>query len=407
MARLKLIGKYFINVLIVLNFLGLVYVNLPIEWQVDVIYRRAIYRFFDISIVAFIFEMALRISFNRDFFRERMPSKLIRNWFDFLLLLLAVIFTFNNHFEGMGLRILSLGLTGRAYRKTWDWLASIFQIDRTLQEETNKKFPYEDELRRFVNSIILLDVLSYCLLNSESVMNSRLSVGFNIILTSINILSVVVFTIEMMIRLKYNKWSFFKSFWNCFDLVVTLISVVGMGYYFYARIINLSRFAKSFQVLRQFNVTKVFTVDGKMRDTTNAMLKSIPSIGWIAFYFLFLYMIYGAIGHDLFADTAEFTTLRQSLVTLFQLMTVDNWNIIMNHAAAARSDMPSVIITGYFFSFIIFASYILLNAVTGIIVHYVEDTTKGEEERQLDAKLENLKQQLESIQEELRQIKQQ
>ena len=399
MKQLKKAGKGIIATLIILNFIGMVYVNLPLEWQVEEQCRKSIYCFFDISLVVFIFEMALRISFNKNFFSERMPSKLVRNWFDFLLLIFTIVFTFNYHFEGMGLRILTLGLSGRLYHKIWDWLSCGFQINKMLKEEQREKFQYENELRRFVNIIILVNVLAYCVLNSETVMNAKIGVGFNIILTGINIASVIVFSIEMVIRLKYYKWEFFKSFWNCFDLFVTLISVVGIGYYFYARIINLSRYAKSFQALRQFNIAKVFAVDGKMRETTNAMLRSLPSIGWVAFYFLFLFVIYGALGHDLFAKTAEFNTLRQSFISLFQIMTFDNWSIIMNHASTCRTDLPSAIITVYFFSFIIIASYILLSAVTGIIVHYVEDTTKGEEEKLLDEKLDNIKQQLDSIQE--------
>ena len=82
-------------------------------------------------------------------------------------------------------------------------------------------------------------------------------------------------------------------------------------------------------------------------------------------------------------------------------MTFDNWNIIMQHALISRFDLPPILTYFYFYSFVIVASYILLNAVTGIIVHYVEDTTKGVEEKQLDKTLADIKTQLDNLQKKL------
>ena len=347
--------------------------------------------------------MALRISFNKMFFHERTRVKRARNWVDFILLIITLIMALNYHFEGMGLRIVTLGISGRIYHKMWEILERIFQINKTAEAEKLGKcpFPYEDELRKFANSIIILNVISYILMNSESLMNGLIAPGFEIILAGINYASAFVFSIEMAIRVQYYKWTFFKSFWNCFDLIVTLISLIGMGYYFYARALNLSRFAKSFQMLRHLDLSKAFAVEGKMRDTTNAMIKALPSIGWIAFYFVFLFLIYGAVGRDLYGGTIEFSSLHQSFVTLFRIMTFDNWNIIMQHALISRFDLPPILTYFYFYSFVIVASYILLNAVTGIIVHYVEDTTRGVEEEELDKKLAGIKKQLDILQEKL------
>lgn len=397
---LKDIGKEIIEVLVVFNFIGLVYVNLPVEWQVALKYRVWIYIFFDISIIVYIFEMALRISFNKNYFNTQ-DGEGVRNWMDFILLIISLIMALNYHFEGMGLRIVTLDRTKSVYKNIWKGFAYVFQIKIPGETKELEKFAYEDELRKFANSIIILNVISYILMNSESLMNGLIAPGFEIILAGINYASAFVFSIEMAIRVRYYKWTFFKSFWNCFDLIVTLISLIGMGYYFYARALNLSRFAKSFQMLRQLNLSKAIGVEGKMRDTTNAMIKALPSIGWIAIYFVFLFLIYGAVGRDLYGGTFEFSTLHQSFVTLFQIMTFDNWNIIMQHAMISRFDLPPILTYFYFYSFVIVASYILLNAVTGIIVHYVEDTTKGVEEKQLDKTLADIKTQLDNLQKKL------
>ncbi|MCQ2973946.1 MAG: ion transporter [Bacteroidales bacterium] len=176
--------------------------------------------------------------------------------------------------------------------------------------------------------------------------------------------SIIIFIIEILIRIFWNKKpkEFFTNEdkgWNIFDLVVTVIS----SFSFISGIEGIVG-ARALRILRELRLLRVASGISNMKKILQALLYSLPQISWASIFFILLYYIYGITGVELYGSCDEhFATLHRSFLTLLQLMTMDDWtNITLN----VMETHPLAWI--YFSTFILLASYILVNLIVGIVV---------------------------------------
>ncbi|MBO4372433.1 MAG: ion transporter [Bacteroidales bacterium] len=135
-----------------------------------------------------------------------------------------------------------------------------------------------------------------------------------------------------------------------------------------------------------------------MKRVLQALLFSLPQISWASLFFILLYYIYGITGVELYGECDEhFSSLHRTFLTLLQLMTMDDW---MNITLSVMENNPLAWI--YFSTFILFASYILVNLIVGIVVdslNEVHNQAMSSSTDELTREVNKLEKQLQHVKE--------
>lgn len=212
------------------------------------------------------------------------------------------------------------------------------------------------------HSIIGLIVLNSVLIGLETSPSYMESFGYYI--DQIDRMILFIFVSEMVLKLYTYRLSFFKDSWNIFDSVIVLISIT-------------PSIGASFAVLRALRILRTLRLlksIPKLKLIIESLLHAIPSIGWIALLLVIVFYIFAIIGNNLFgADYPEyFGSLLGSLLTLFQIMTLESWASGIARPIINASPMAAA----YFVTFILIATYTTLNIFIAIVVNTMNELQK-------------------------------
>ncbi|XP_056390534.1 sodium channel protein type 2 subunit alpha isoform X2 [Hyla sarda] len=211
----------------------------------------------------------------------------------------------------------------------------------------------------------------------------------------INMVFIVLFTSEFVLKLISLRHYYFTIGWNIFDFVVVILSIVGMfladmieNYFVSPTLFRVIRLARIGRILRLIKGAK------GIRTLLFALMMSLPAlfnIGLLLFLVMFIYAIFGMsnfayvkkeAGID---DMFNFETFGNSMICLFQITTSAGWDgllaPILNSGApdcdpnaehpgsSVRGDCgnPSVGIF-FFVSYIIISFLVVVNMYIAVIL---------------------------------------
>jgi len=176
--------------------------------------------------------------------------------------------------------------------------------------------------------------------------------------TLLHVLDLVVLTIfiaEAVFKLIAQRWRYFSDGWNVFDFFIVVICCLPID----------SQFAVVLRLTRALRLLRLVTTLPKLQLLVGALLKSLSAMGYVGLLLGLMFYIYAVGGIHLFGahDPKHFGTMPAALLTLFQMITLDDWGNIF---ADARGSSP--VTTGiYFVSFIMLGTMIMLNLFIGVI----------------------------------------
>lgn len=201
-----------------------------------------------------------------------------------------------------------------------------------------------------------------------------------------------IFVLEIILKVaaKGSKpWEFFYDGWNVFDFIIVGVCFLPIGGAYIA-VLRLAR------ILRVFRLVSALP---KLQILVGALLKSIPSMSYVAILLSLLFYIYAVIGTFMFGqnDPIHFGSLQVSMMTLFKTITLEGWIDFMNiqvygsdvygyEQFPGTSRIPSAhpyAAPIYFVSFILLGTMIMLNLFIGVIINGMEETHKEEEGKEL------------------------
>ncbi|TFK14622.1 E3 UFM1-protein ligase 1 [Platysternon megacephalum] len=152
----------------------------------------------------------------------------------------------------------------------------------------------------------------------------------------INLVFIVLFTGECILKLISLRYYYFTIGWNIFDFVVVILSIVGMfladlieKYFVSPTLFRVIRLARIGRILRLIKGAK------GIRTLLFALMMSLPAlfnIGLLLFLVMFIYAIFGMsnfayvkreVGID---DMFNFETFGNSMICLFQITTSAGWD---------------------------------------------------------------------------------
>jgi voltage-gated sodium channel len=206
-------------------------------------------------------------------------------------------------------------------------------------------------------------------------------------LQALNSLILWLFTVEILLKmfcLGTRFPVFFKDGWNSFDFIIVVTCFLPFA-------------GQSIIILRLLRVLRIVRLVGSVPELkliVNTLLKSIPSMGYIAVLMSILFYIYACLGTFLFRgnDPIHFESLHLSLLGLFRVATLEDWTDIMYTAIygcqqygysgieelCKNSEAFPILGWLYFVSFIVLVTFVFLNLIIGVILNNMVDLKKEE-----------------------------
>jgi voltage-gated sodium channel len=181
-----------------------------------------------------------------------------------------------------------------------------------------------------------------------------------------------------------HRLAFWRDPWSLFDFAVVAIALVPAS----------GPFAV-LRALRVLRVLRMLTIVPSMRRVVGALLSAIPGLSSIAVVLLLVFYVFGVIATHLFGALFPewFGHLGRSLYTLFQVMTLESWS--MGIARPVMEQAPWA--WAFFITFILFATFTMLNLFIAIIVNAMQTFQESEQQdalKSMEAATHNLEHEL-------------
>ncbi|MBP5232301.1 MAG: ion transporter [Planctomycetes bacterium] len=216
-------------------------------------------------------------------------------------------------------------------------------------------------------------------------------------LNGLDTVFLVIFTVEVACRLFAFRREYFKEALNALDFVVILVSWAPFPG---------SSLASAFRAFRVFRALLLVNRFPKLKLIVKSLENSLPNIGWVSLLLMMFFYVFAVLTTNLFGkEYPAFASIPASLLSLFQLMTLEGWpdltrEVMQRHPWAWLVFVP----------FMLFSSYIFLNLVVGIIVSTMQEmheNATAETRREIDeiqdvkVALGKLERQVEALRERL------
>ncbi|XP_071097067.1 voltage-dependent calcium channel type A subunit alpha-1-like isoform X10 [Haliotis cracherodii] len=184
---------------------------------------------------------------------------------------------------------------------------------------------------------------------------------------------------------------YFRSSFNIFDCVVIVGSIIEVVWsWFKSGSFGIS-VLRALRLLRIFKVTRYWA---SLRNLVISLLSSMRSIVSLLFLLFLFILIFALLGMQLFGGEMNFPSGRPSshfdtfpiaLLTVFQILTGEDWNEVMYNGIRAHGGTESgMLFSLYFIILVLFGNYTLLNVFLAIAVDNLanaQELTAAEEEQ--------------------------
>ena len=209
------------------------------------------------------------------------------------------------------------------------------------------------------------------------------------------------FLTEITIRFlaEKRKRYFFKSFWNWFDTLIVVISLIPA---------DDTELALIARLVRVFRVLRMISIIPELRILLVSLVKALPQLAYVMLLMFIIFYIYAAIGSTLFEtiNPVLWGDITISMLTLFRIMTFEDWTDVMYETQEVYS-----LSWIFYLTFIFFTAFAFLNMVIGIVVNVMERENEKARAEKEAALLEeqiaqgNVEPTLQDVMKELRELK--
>uniref|UniRef100_A0A8D3D2P5 Calcium voltage-gated channel subunit alpha1 Ib n=1 Tax=Scophthalmus maximus TaxID=52904 RepID=A0A8D3D2P5_SCOMX len=187
-----------------------------------------------------------------------------------------------------------------------------------------------------------------------------------------NIVFTSMFSLEMILKLTaFGSFSYLRNPYNVFDGVIVIISV--------CEIVGQSDGGLS--VLRTFRLLRVLKLVRFMpalRRQLVVLMKTMDNVATFCMLLMLFIFIFSILGMHIFGckfslktetgdtvpDRKNFDSLLWAIVTVFQILTQEDWNVVLYNGMAATSPLAAL----YFVALMTFGNYVLFNLLVAILV---------------------------------------
>ena len=227
----------------------------------------------------------------------------------------------------------------------------------------------------FFAALIIFNAILLGLETSPAIMER-----WGTIIRTADTICVGFFVVEILTKIVAHRLGFFKNGWNVFDFIVIAIAITpGNG---------------ALSVLRGLRILRLLTVVPTLRRVVAAVLHSIPGLFGVMAMMLIFFYTSGVIATRFFSESHPewFGSLGKSFYTLFQIMTLESWSMGIVRPVMETHPWAWV----FFVTFIIIATFTILNLFLGIIVSTIQELSEEEDKSETTPELSEVIDRMES-----------
>ncbi|XP_051653930.1 voltage-dependent T-type calcium channel subunit alpha-1G isoform X8 [Manacus candei] len=199
-----------------------------------------------------------------------------------------------------------------------------------------------------------------------------------------NIVFTSLFALEMLLKvLVYGPFGYIKNPYNIFDGIIVVISVWEI----------VGQQGGGLSVLRTFRLMRVLKLVRFMPALQRqlvVLMKTMDNVATFCMLLMLFIFIFSILGMHLFGckfaserdgdtlpDRKNFDSLLWAIVTVFQILTQEDWNKVLYNGMASTSSWAAL----YFIALMTFGNYVLFNLLVAILVEgfQTEEISKRED----------------------------
>uniref|UniRef100_A0A8C8AJ35 Voltage-dependent T-type calcium channel subunit alpha-1G n=1 Tax=Otus sunia TaxID=257818 RepID=A0A8C8AJ35_9STRI len=204
-----------------------------------------------------------------------------------------------------------------------------------------------------------------------------------------NIVFTSLFALEMLLKvLVYGPFGYIKNPYNIFDGIIVVISVWEI----------VGQQGGGLSVLRTFRLMRVLKLVRFMPALQRqlvVLMKTMDNVATFCMLLMLFIFIFSILGMHLFGckfaserdgdtlpDRKNFDSLLWAIVTVFQILTQEDWNKVLYNGMASTSSWAAL----YFIALMTFGNYVLFNLLVAILVEGFQtegDASKSDSEADL------------------------
>ncbi|MEM7578064.1 MAG: ion transporter [Planctomycetota bacterium] len=252
------------------------------------------------------------------------------------------------------------------------------------------------ESKPFKRVVLILILFAAVLVGLET--SERLMAENGKLLKTLDRVVLWAFALEAFLKMAGHGRRFYRYFldpWNVFDFVIVVVCFLPVNSQ-YAAVLRLAR------VLRTLRLVSGIP---KLQLLVGSLLKSLPAMVYVGALLAIMFYIYAVVGVFLFRDNdpVHFRDLGKSLLTLFRVVTLEDWTDVMyiqmygsdlydfSPQDRARFEFESVgrpwVGALYFVSFVLFGTMIMLNLFIGVVIKSMEEAEDEQNRTQREKSL--------------------
>lgn len=227
----------------------------------------------------------------------------------------------------------------------------------------------------FLNGITTVILVNGVVIGFETV--DTINDAFGLWFQLFNQIAVAIFVVEAIIKIVAHHpqmHDYFKDGWNVFDFIVVVLCLIpGSGY--------IPMLARVLRLLR------VLSVIPSLRVLVTVLVRSLPGMLNIVALTVVIFYVYGVAGHYLFAevDPTHWRSLGISLLSLFRIVTLEDWTDIMYAAMTAYWWAWM-----YFVSLVLVGTFVVFNLIIAVVISNHDRATQEGLHEQYEKLRENL-----------------
>ena len=191
------------------------------------------------------------------------------------------------------------------------------------------------------------------------------------------ILTLLVLVLEVLLKmfaLSPRVDRYFRDGWNAFDFLTISFLIISIATVSPSSSVDYTDYGILIMMLRLMRLLGSLSTVQELRLILSTLIRSIPSVGHIVVLLGIILYVYGFVGYSSFRehDPVHWGNLGVAVLSLFQIMTMDDWVIIM-HTAIELEPMAWV----FFISFVIISAFIVANLFVAVVIKNLEEVMQG------------------------------